>query len=118
MPLLKRFEGLQTIELKEFQKVKSGFGFQKDSEFTELFNFQLLKLIESGVAGRLKAKWYEGKKTVKENNADQAFSFGFVNVVFPLCALISGLALAAVVVCAERCSFMFVTRTEPFQDCG
>jgi hypothetical protein len=72
-----------------------GWAFQKNSEFTEYFNFHLFKLEESGVMYKLNRDWTYLPTDVYW--VDDAISLGYDNALFPYLILLGGIIGGVVV---------------------
>ena len=94
----------QTINLIDGPNDECGFAFQKDSEFTEFFNYHILKLEESGVLRQIRSDYFPDFVTVEiENN--QAVDLGFENVSFTFVVLGFGLLFGIMFIVYEKISF-------------
>ncbi|TRY72125.1 hypothetical protein TCAL_09051 [Tigriopus californicus] len=76
-----------------------GFGFQKNSEFLELFDFHILKLEESGVARRIRSELFPIANQDVSVNA--GITLGFENLIFPFLMLFVGIGISALFVLSE-----------------
>ena len=79
--LLKKIDGLETMKFPSMPSSQLAIAWQKDSEFKAVFDFQIMKLKESGIDTKLKEKW------LVVNNADKGtiqgtHPIGFQNVLF------------------------------------
>ena len=84
--------GIKPLVIDEMVKRSEGIGLQKDSEFTALFTYHILKMEQSGLTDRIRHRWM--------GSADAIYglptppSLGYGSVVFPF-ALISFGGLSA-----------------------
>jgi hypothetical protein len=69
-----------------------GWAFQKNSEFTEFFNYHLFKLIEGGLMYHVRKSTLE--KEVIEIGLSDTITLGYENVMFPFLLLVGGTVFA------------------------
>ena len=79
----------EILSLSDSIKYKSSFALQKDSEFTQIFNYHIAKLDETGVLDSLRFTYLP--KTVTVSNPSKSISLGFNNVLFPFLILVFGI---------------------------
>jgi hypothetical protein len=77
------------------------WAFQKNSEFTEFFNFHLSKLKESGMRDRLYSTWMYRANKDFSTMAD-AISIGYENSVLPFLLFACGIITSIVTVAFEQ----------------
>ncbi len=80
------------------------FGVQKNSEFVDLINYQLLKMESSGLEPFLRNKWLEFRKPEDVcgcNVQDEAQVLGIKNLLFPVSILFSGIVAGLVLIILE-----------------
>ena len=85
-------DSFQLLPLRDAIVYDSSFSFQKDSEFTKLFNFHIAKMHESGVSDLMVKKYLKGKTDFGVDN--EVAALGFENVLFPFLMLSIGGILA------------------------
>ena len=94
------------MDIDEAFTQSNGFGFQLDSEFTDLFNYHLSKLRESGVMGNTFKKYMYPKpetiKALEDALAQTTEELGYGTVLFPFLALTLGSVTALVISLYER----------------
>ena len=94
----------ETLTLIDAPTDKTGFGFQKDSEFTEFFNYHILKLEESGVLRQIRSD-YHPDIVPMEIETNVAVDLGFENVSFTFFVLGFGLVFGLIFIACERIFF-------------
>ena len=72
---------------------------QKNSEFSTLFNHQILMMIESGKLERIKYQW-EGKHD-ENYEVEEAIVLGYEHVLFPYSWLALGMTMSVPIILAE-----------------
>lgn len=80
------------------------FGVQKNSEFVNLINYQLLKMESSGLEPFLRNKWLEFREPEDVcgcNVQDEAQVLGIKNLLFPVSILFSGIVAGLVLMILE-----------------
>jgi hypothetical protein len=77
------------------------WAFQKNSDFTEFFNFHLHKLKESGMRDRLYSTWMYRSNKDSSTMAD-AISIGYENSVLPFLLFACGIIMSVVTVAFEK----------------
>ena len=99
---------METIEklphVEEGFPIFEGVGLQKNSEFTEMFNYHIFKLYEMGVMDRLKHKYVD--KPNKEFGFPEAITLGYENLLFPFGFIVLGMILAASAIIVEHAIVM------------
>ena len=79
---------------------QTGWGIQKNSEYTELLNHWLHKLDESGVRERLWTKWtYKG---TEEFWVEDAIELGFNEITFVFLWILGGIVVSLVFFLGEK----------------
>ena len=76
-----------------------GIGLQKHSEFRELFNYELLKLTESGILFKMQHIWLERGipiTTGAEHAPTSVVSLSYDNLLFPFFILVGGTIMALI----------------------
>ena len=83
--------------LDESYMVPLSLGFQKDSEFVDLFNYELSRMKEFGILPMIIKTINTRKPSNHEVSKDNAAQvLGFENVIFPFLALSIGIIIASV----------------------
>ena len=102
---------LTGLNVEEGFPIFEGVGLQKNSEFTEMFNYHIFKLYEMGVMDRLKHKYVD--KPNKEFGFPEAITLGYENLLFPFGFIVLGMILAASAILVEHAIVMMgkVTKT-------
>ena len=109
---------ITVIDLKDAPKGHSAIAFPKDSEFTALFNYHMMKNHMSGVQDKLWTKWFGtvesgvGTSSDPEESENVTKSLGYDNVMFPVLVLVMGLVVSLSTIVLERCS-IFITGRKP-----
>ncbi len=83
-------------------KDNTALGFPKNSEFLQLFNYHLSKLMESGIIESMQ-KTHFPKALPVDLNPSEALVLGYENVLFPFLILIFGLSVSIFCSCFEIC---------------
>ena len=92
--------GLKALKMNDMSVVSVGIGLQKDSEFRELFNYLMMKLVEVGIIKRINMKWPDTSRH-EDFSIPEPVSLGFTNLLFPFNLLASGIIIASISVCLE-----------------
>ncbi len=92
----KNFEPLKIID---GMGAHSAWALQKGSEFTDVLNYNLQRMFETGTAHQLYLKWTY--LAANDYSAADAISLTYENTLFPFGLLATGLILAACALCAE-----------------
>ena len=95
------------LEVRDAIVLYNSLVLQKDSEFTELFNYHLLKMQETGTVERMKLRWIFNAN--QEFGMTEAVKLGYENVMLPFNACALGIIVAAGLSLLE---YLFVTRGE------
>jgi len=77
----------------------------KDSDLTSLFNYNLIKLYQSGTIERLRYKWMQDSipgDMTKRIFAEEASPMGYLNVLFPTSIIVAGAILCLALVTLEK----------------
>ena len=80
--------------------ISAAFAFQKDSEFVQLFNHFLKKMMEAGVIFKINKDM--SKREIIDYEMEPAVTLGFENLAFPFLVLLCGLTLALIISCSEK----------------
>ncbi len=84
-----------------------GLALQSDSEFLDLFSYNVVKLHSSGLVEFMVNKWM-GRREPSDScgckRQEEAWVLGFANLFFPTAILLLGFILALVFICAEHCA--------------
>ena len=86
--------------MNDMSVVSVGIGLQKDSEFRELFNYLMMKLVEVGIIKRINMKWPDTSRD-EDFSIPEPGSLGFNNLLFPFNLLATGIITAIISVCLE-----------------
>ena len=101
---------LTTVKIVEKIRDSMGFAFQKNSEFTGLFNHYISRVEESGVLPSLKEKYLDPEPdpitSYETLTGQEAFVLGYDTLLFPFMALAVGLAMAVAMLLWENKGFM------------
>ena len=94
-------ERIVALEMTDAAAVTYGLGFTKEAEYTDLFNFQILKLLQSGIVNRISKGWFP-----KYDPDDEMTSspLGYDNLVFPIIVYWFGVLFAVVISLCEKLS--------------
>ena len=84
--------GIKPLVIDELVRRSEAIGLQKDSEFTSMFTYHILKMEQSGLIDRIGRRWMGGADAIY--GLPTPPSLGYENVVFPF-ALIAFGALSA-----------------------
>lgn len=95
-----QIDGIHQIDIKESSSMDLSFTFQKNSPYSQLFNYHLQRMDEEGVIHRLQKKWLS--KRDSRFNLDSPLSLGYNNLVFPFLTLILGCFAALLISLCER----------------
>lgn len=92
--------GLRDLKMSSPFVTHLGFTFQKNSELLPLFNYHLLKMLESGTIDKISRKWKENDKpdgsrdVTAESSQQEALVLGYDNLLFPFLIIFAGVGLA------------------------
>ena len=90
----------EQLTLEEAVYTQNGFGLQKSSEFREILNYWIAKLDENGMMHNLMNDWtYKGQDKFW---IEDAVELGYQHIAFPFILLVSGAALAILVLLYEK----------------
>ena len=81
------------------------FPLQKDSEFRNIFNYYLVKTIQSGLLKKLSEKWVDKDRPEDWSHRifqEEAKSLGYDNIVFPMVVMLVGMVTGICLVWAEK----------------
>ena len=89
---------LTVLSIVETIRTDLSIALQKDSEFTKLFDYQIQKLIQSGLLVKMRHKWLQSGKPTggagEEKAAEAANPLGYSNLLFPFLCLFGGVAVS------------------------
>ena len=92
--------GLKALKMQDIAVVSAGLGLQRSSEFRDLFNYLMIKLIEVGIIKRINMKWFDTSRD-EDFSIPEPGSLGFNNLLFPFNLLATGIITAIISVCLE-----------------
>ncbi len=92
---------LVALDLSDSVRVGAGFTYPQDSEFRSMFDFHLMKLIQSGVVHNVHTKWFVLPPL--QIGMQEAVSLGYDNMLFTFIVLAVGIGLAVVALVFEQC---------------
>ena len=77
-------------------KDRVAIGLQKDSEFTKLFNYHLIKLHESGILDKMEKLHFSPDPVLIPSAAEieESYKLAYDKVTFPFLVLLLGIALS------------------------
>ena len=78
-----------------------GFALQRDSEFTGIVQYALLKMKESGIFKKIRQKWIENSPKLNEPN-NEGMTLGYNNLLFPFSLILFGITIAALIAILEK----------------
>ena len=84
----------------EYLKSDYGFTLQKDSQLTEILNFHIGKIIESGLLDQLEKKYFENFSF--EDGCSHESSGDIFNTIFCFAQLAAGCVFAVFILCLEN----------------
>ena len=91
---------LQALDITEAMPMYKGIALQKDSEFTKLFNHQLLKMFESGKFHKINQKWTATYD--QDYGMEEPVQLSYEHVLFPYNFLALGIIIAVPIILVER----------------
>ena len=91
--------GIIELDIIEAATLPQAFAFKKGSEFFALFNYQLLKMIESGMTKRIKKKW--ARDPNQEYGMAEPIVLGYDNLFFPFGWLALGIIFTMPILAVE-----------------
>lgn len=106
------FDELIALNLPDSFKSIVAMGLQKDSEFTKLFDYHILKMKQSGIMDYIHDKWFD-KSMASLNNGDVlvAYPLNYDNLLFPSLLLSLGVLLALALAVLEFLTSKLVYNT-------
>ena len=90
---------LQALDIAEAVPVYRGIALQKDSEFTKLFNNQLLKMFEKGKFHKIDQKWTATYD--QDYGMEEPVKLSYEHVLFPYNFLALGIVIAVPLILVE-----------------
>ena len=91
--------GIKPLVIDELVKRGVGIGLQKDSEFTSLFTYQILKMEQSGLIDRIHHRWMGSADAIY--GLPMPPSLGYESVVFPFALISFGMLSAGILMYVE-----------------
>ena len=85
--------GLMALRMFDSTPVSGGIGLKKNSEFREIVNYQMLKLVEGGILKHIDKKWPDTSGNEEFGMAEPR-ALGFNNLLFPFTLLAAGIVTA------------------------
>ena len=101
-----RWPNLVVLDITENTATDKSLAFNKDSEFTKIFNNNLLKMQESGLINRIKKKWYGDYDKVFGMSEPLVLTFD--NLFFPFGCLALGIIFTFLIITAEVIGWKFL----------
>ncbi len=92
---------LVALDLSDSVRVGAGFTYPPDSEFRAMFDFHLLKLIQSGVVHNMQVKYFTPPPLTI--GVQEAESVGYDNMLFIFILLAFGIGVSFVMLSYEHC---------------
>ena len=83
------------LDIADAVTLYNSLALQKDSEFTDLFNYYLLKMQESGTIERMKLRWISIANEQIGSGMSQAIQLGYEHVLLPFNCCALGILVAA-----------------------
>ena len=90
---------LQALDIAEAVPVYRGIALQKDSEFTKLFNHQLLKMFEKGKFHKIDQRWTATYD--QDYGMEEPVQLSYEHVLFPYNFLVLGIVIAVPLILVE-----------------
>ena len=85
--------GLMALRMFDSTPVSGGIGLKKNSEFLEIVNYQMLKLVEGGILKHIDKKWPDTSGNEEFGMAEPK-ALGLKNLLFPFTTLAAGMMTA------------------------
>ena len=85
--------GLMALRMFDSTPVSGGIGLQKNSEFLDIVNYRMLKLVEGGILKHIDKKWPDTSRNEEFGMAEPR-ALGFNNILFPFTLLATGMVTA------------------------
>ena len=96
------FPQLTILSIKEEVMTSLCIALQSDSEFTDIINFYLSQLMQSGLLPKMRHKWLEKGHLEPLNEASEAANaLGYDNLMFPFMSLLGGIFVASILLMFE-----------------
>ena len=105
------YEKIQSLPILDALVDQLALGFQKNSEFTTLFDYHIIGLRERGVLNNIKRKWMPSN-VLFQGNAHQildAMPLDYENLAFPFLSCIVGILIAIATLVLELI-YLFTTK--------
>ncbi len=93
------------VDFEDRLESQLAFGLRQDSELKSMFDHALFKVVQTGLLRELMHKWLEDKRPGDMSSrifTEEAKPLGYENMFFPCLVMASGLAVALVLVLAEK----------------
>ena len=105
--LLNNYPELKQQRITDSFPITSGFGFPKNSEFSETFDYHIQTLHESGLMHKYHLKWFQMQPlthgSVNDNEEESGIIFisaGYL--ILPFSILMIGIAIGILYACVEK----------------
>ena len=95
------FHEIVPLTMDDSGYVIAGFGLQRESEFSKMFNHYLLKESEHGIRNRLYRKYFNGLYVKEEFGMPEPQPLGIDNVMFTFCCLGVGVTISIITAVVE-----------------
>ena len=91
--MAKSMSGLVDLKMDDLTPSVGGIGLQDDSEWQEILNHHILKMLEGGILQRIDRSWLDTEKN-EDFDIFTVTTLGFENVLFPFSILAMGITAA------------------------
>ena len=91
--MAKSMSGLVDLKMDDLTPSVGGLGLQPDSEWQEILNHHILKMMEGGILQRIDRSWLDTEKN-EDFEIIKVNTLGFDNVLFPFSVLAMGMVAA------------------------
>ena len=96
------YQGITLYFIRQGVNSKYSIALQPDSEFKEVFDYEIKKMTQSGILRRIWSSWYLIFENERQDGSAEAVALGFTNVFIPfnICGL--GVVIALMLVAFEK----------------
>ena len=86
-----------TLDIDEKFEVYEAFGLPKNSEFKGIFDYNIVKLRQSGILEQIRSIHFQNRRPdMNDEKANDAIVLGYTNLLFPFIILAGGNRIGSV----------------------
>ena len=91
--MAKSMSGLVDLKMDDLTPSVGGIGLQDDSQWQEILNHHIMKMLEGGILQRIDRSWLDTERN-EDFDIFTVTTLGFENVLFPFSILAMGITAA------------------------